>query len=214
MTTDRSSSRSASVAQETAQALVARGEIASAVTLLDRYLSQFDGDWGMWLYFGGLCARSGRRDQAVAAYRASARQLEGDGHLARARDALMSAVRLVPRDEALKRELDRVGRLSRRPPPEVKAGPRVQDPQQTCLLLPVVDPRKTVNARPAPRLPDPAAHITAVIPGRKPKPLRSAPASFSSPEVTDPHCAIFDILDAERAGKRVVMSRLRASDQH
>ena len=183
MTADRSVSRSPSAVQETAQALVSRGELVSAVTLLDRYLSQFDGDWGMWLYFGGLCARSGRSAQAVAAYRASARQLEGDGYFARARDALMSAVRLVPRDESLKRELDRVGRLSRRPPP------RIQDPQATCVLLPVVDPKKAV---PAPRLPDPAVHLTAVIPGRKSKPKRSAP-------VTDPCFAIFDILDAERA---------------
>ena len=197
MTADRSVSRSPSTVQETAQALVSRGELVRAVTLLDRYLAQFDGDWGMWLYFGGLCARSGRSDQAVAAYRASARQLEGDGHFARARDALMSAVRLVPRDEALKRELDRVGRLSRRPAPQVKAASRAPDPQETCLLLPVIDPKKTVNSRPAPRLPDPRAHLTAVIPGRKPK--RSAPASLSPRAATDPHFAIFDILDAERA---------------
>ena len=44
----------------------------------------------------------------------------------------------------------------------------------------------------APRLPDPAAHLTAVIPGRAKR--RPTP----SPELTDPYLAIFDILDAER----------------
>ncbi|MDP1826840.1 MAG: hypothetical protein Q8L48_26445 [Archangium sp.] len=190
MTVDRSAGpRSQGAIQETAQALVARGETVEAVRLLDRFLAEFDGDWGMWLYFAGLCARLGKRDEAVAAYRACARQLEGDGHFARAKDALLSAMRLVPRDEALRREIDRVGRSSRRPQPQrERLAPPVVDPQETCLLMPAVE-------APAPaRLPDPRVHLTSVIPGRA-KSKRPPP----SPEVTDPYCPIFEILDAERA---------------
>ena len=194
MTVDRSAgSRSQGAIQETAQALVARGEIVEAVRLLDRYLAEFDGDWGMWLYFAGLCARLGKRDEAVAAYRACARQLEGDGHFARAKDALLSAMRLMPRDEALRREIDRVGRSSRRPQPQrERLAPPVMDPQETCLLMPAVE--APPPARREKRLPDPAVHITSVIPGRV-KAKRPPP----SPEVTDPYCPIFEILDAERA---------------
>ena len=188
MTADRSAgSRSPGAVQETAQALVSSGELAQAVKLMDRYLSEFDGDWGMWLYFGGICARLGRRDESVAAYRACARQLEGDGHFARARDALISAVRVMPRDEALKRELDRVGRLSRRPQLPLVV-PRA-DPAQDTMLIPAIEAPRPPKAR----LPDPAVHLTSVIPGRK----RAQPAP--PPELTDPHCAIFDILDAERS---------------
>lgn len=182
MTTDRSAARSQGAIQETAQALVARGELPKAVRLLDRYLSEFDGDWGVWLYFGGLCARLGMRDEAVAAYRACARQLEADGHLERAREALMNAVRLCPRDASLKREVLQVGT-----PPKPKPDPA----QQTYLLLPKVEPKPA----PRPKLPDPKVHLTAVIPGRV-KRRSSAP-----PEVTDPYIAIFDILDAERSGR-------------
>jgi hypothetical protein len=194
MTVDRSAgSRSQGAIQETAQALVARGEIVEAVRLLDRYLAEFDGDWGMWLYFAGLCARLGKRDEAVAAYRACARQLEGDGHFARAKDALLSAMRLMPRDEALRREIDRVGRSSRRPQPQrERLAPPVMDPQETCLLMPAVEAPQP--ARLEKRLPDPAVHLTSVIPGRV-KPKRPPP----SPEVTDPYCPIFEILDAARA---------------
>ena len=250
--------------QERAQALVVGGKLADAVKLLDGYLAQSDGDWGLWLYFAGLCARSGKRDEAVAAYRASARQLEGDGFFARARAALVCAVKLTPRDANLVRELERVGRLALLPREKLK--PRVAVPgpsaELTMLLPPpppppsparnqvdpfaMLAPRGTpsvvvsslrsdpfaalspVAARPdpfalvsppvenpmaraykvtrlgrparasspAPRPPDPARHVTSVLPGRK-RTRRPAPTMEFQ---TDPHCAIFDILDAERAG--------------
>lgn len=184
MTVDRAASQGA--IQETAQALVARGDLLKAVKLLDRFLSEFDGDWGVWLYFAGLCARLNRRDEAVAAYRACARQLEGDGHYARARDALMSAARVAPRDASLRRDIER---LTGRSAP-AKAPPPKRDPaQETFLVLPRVEP----SLKKERRLPDPAAHLTAVIPGRVKR--RASPL----PEVTDPYIAIFDILDAERA---------------
>jgi hypothetical protein len=185
MTVNRSAGpRTQGAIQETAQALVANGDPRAAAELIDRYLAKFDGDWGIWLYFGGLCARVGRRDDAVAAYRVCARQLEADGHFERARDALRSAMRLVPRDESLKREVSQIGRPLRRPDPA----------QETFLLLPSM----VALPKPKPKLPDPKAHLTALIPGRgkrrKPVPV--------SPEITDPYCAIFDILDADRGQGR------------
>ena len=210
MSADRSAAgRSQGAVQETAQALVTSGQLGAAVKLLDRYLAEFDGDWGMWLYFAGLNARLGQRDEAVAAYRACARQLEGEGHFDRAREALMAAVRLVPRDEALQREVALLG------VPQKPVQP-VIDPNATCLLLPVIAPRpppktaprlldaaaveeKPASPRSVGRLPDAAVHLTAVIPGRREKAKRSRRPE-TSPEATDPHCPIFEFLDAERSG--------------
>ena len=192
--------------QETAQALVAAGEVRAAIELLDTYLSQFDGDWGIWLYFAGLCARIGKRPESVAAYRACARQLESEGYLDRARDALRSAIQLVPADAELKRELEQIGRPPRRPDPA----------QETFLLMPAVTPRPQAKApqrkmqpqkpRPAPtpqekpKLPPAAVHLTAVIPGRKRRTAAAPPPPVPS-DMTDPHCAIFDIIDAEKEGR-------------
>lgn len=247
--------------QERAQALVAGGALSEAVQLLDAHLARFDGDWGLWLYFAGLCSRSGRREQAVAAYRASSRQLEGDGLYARARAALVCAARLAPRDQDLKRDVERVGRLALLP--EAVVAPRAVTPapqaQQTGLLLPTLrsvakrsrvrdpfaqlppmvepkrrspaprpDPFALVVGGPSPRsdpfallapapmqIPqktrsgrarrlaplqaDPARHLTSVLPDR-PKAKRSRRAPSLVEGQTDPHCPIFDILDAERSG--------------
>jgi hypothetical protein len=198
--------RTQGATQETAQALVAGGDLRAAVELLDRYLSQFDGDWGIWLYFAGLCARLGKRSEAVAAYRACARQLEGDGHFDRAREALRAAIQLMPKDGELKRELEQVGRPPRRPDPA----------QETFLLMPAITPnpvaqapqRKMQPQKPTPpapqakpKLPPAAVHLTAVIPGRKRRPAPPPPPPPLPSELTDPHCAIFDIIDSDREGR-------------
>lgn len=138
------SDKAARARQEHAQQLVARGDVRGAVTLLDRWLAEHDGDWGLWLYHAGLLARLGRRDQAVAAYCASARQLEFDGALVRAANALREAVKLAPHERRLTLELARLERA---------AAPR-----------PVVRPERS----------------------------------------TDPHLAIFDILDAEARGRHAL----------
>ena len=152
MTADRSAAHRQGAIQETAQALVAQGELAEAVRLLDRYLSEFDGDWGVWLYFGGLCARLGKREQAIAAYRACAWQLEGDGHFARAREALMNAVRLTPRDEGLKREVAQIGK------------PPARRPDPKAHLTAVIPARaKAERPAPSPELTDPYFAIFDII---------------------------------------------------
>lgn len=277
--TDRS--RNERAVQERAQALVASGGIVAAVKLLDGFLAQFDGDWGLWLYFAGLCARSGRKDQAVAAYCASSRQLEGEGFFARARAALVCAVKLAPRDGALAQELERVGRLALLPREKMKAvspapepsaqltmllpplrspprkeprpvprsdpfvalaPPRSSRPDPFASLPPVVeasvqvrralrsepfaalpsaprrDPfallapvestpshqvtrlgRPARGSTPAPRPPDPAMHVTSLLPGRAERKRTRRPAPVPDFQ-TDPYLAIFDILDAERSG--------------
>lgn len=198
MTVDRA--RRERAIQEQAQALAAGGGLEDAVRLLDRHLARFDGDWGLWLYFAGLCAKCGRRDQAVAAYRASSRQLEGDGFFARARAALVCAARLAPRDAGLKREVERVGRLALLPEAssEIVAGPR-PDPFALLSPLPAL-PQKTRSdrfRRPAPVVADPAMHVTSLLPDRPKAKRRRAPTLDSQ---TDPHCPIFEFLDAERSG--------------
>lgn len=120
-------------AQESAQALAAAGKLTKAMKQLDVFLAQHDGDWGLWLYFAGLCARCGRMGQAVAAYRASARQLEADGFYARARAALVCAARLKPTDKALMQEAIRLGELARGP---VKARPKPPPEPEEVLTDP------------------------------------------------------------------------------
>jgi hypothetical protein len=159
--------------QERAQTLVVGGKLAAAVKLLDGYLAKSDGDWGLWLYFAGLCARTGQRDEAVAAYRASSRQLEGDGFYARARAALVCAVKLTPRDADLVRELERVGRLALLPREKLK--PR--GPQPSAELPPSPSPARvpqrsaelTMLPSPPPppspaRVPQRSAELTMMLP--------------------------------------------------
>lgn len=94
--------------QERAQKLAAKGDVNGAAAAMDGWLSEHDGDWGCWLYLAGLLARLGRRDEAVAAYRVSARQLEEDGLLVRAVNALRAATRLRPQDTSVWDELRRL----------------------------------------------------------------------------------------------------------
>ncbi len=219
--------------QEKAQALVAIGRVVPAVRLLDAWLAQNDGDWGLWLYLAGLCSRLGWGDQSVAAYRACARKLEGDELIARARTVLLSASK-APLDASLARDVQRLGRLlphdaaeqtcvleavlprvdpaprpspwpvvrttdSRRPAeaaavePSVDLAPRLgADPFSLLAEAPISfrPSRPAVERRPVPRLPDPKHHRTSVL----------TPCAERS--MRDPHLAIFDILDAERASRR------------
>lgn len=115
--------------QERAQALAARGDVVGATRLMDEFLAAHDGDWGSWLYLAGLHARLGRTAPAVAAYQASARQLEGAGRYERARASLQQALRLAPDDETLLREIHRLEDLAHGlrevppPPPEPSVPP-------------------------------------------------------------------------------------------
>jgi hypothetical protein len=152
--------------QERAQALVARGDVVGATRLMDEFLSVHDGDWGSWLYLAGLHARLGRTAPAVAAYQASARQLEGYGHVERARASLQHALRLAPDDEGVLREIHRLEGLTQGlrevppPPPE-----------------PSVPPARPSRGPVAPRPSPLVAGARPSSPGKKPAARRGVPSS-------------------------------------
>jgi hypothetical protein len=187
--------RAERAAQEKAQALVAKGHLESAVRLLDGYLARFDGDWGTWLYFAGLCARLGWKEQAVAAYRASSRQLEGEGELARARDVLRTAMKVAPRDASLARDAMRLER-------------ELNPVEMTCVFEPVACRSSAVSAEKRPPKPSPSVDLR---PRKGPdpfsllaeapiefRPVRLEPTVLAKPKRTEPHFAIFDLIDADQ----------------
>ncbi len=133
--------------QERAQELAARGDLEGAVKLMDAWLAANDGDWGVWLYLANLCGRLGRRDQAAAAYCASARQLETDGFFARARAAVVCASQLLPSDPSLAREVVRLARLSGQLSPAADAAP--SNAETHVLRVPVA--KKVIPKKPAAR---------------------------------------------------------------
>lgn len=203
--------------QEQAQAMVARGRVVPAVRLLDAFLAVHDGDWGLWLYHAGLCARLGLVPQAVAAYRACARQLEGDELYARARDVLRVAARVDPADASLRLDVRRLSGLL--DGAQSASGPQGSDAAaQTCLMEPVPRPSPSIDLRPRTG-PDPfsllaEAPVTlrpsaarrpppAKKPAQDPKHVKTSLVRRQARErsVTDPHLAIFDILDAEKAAR-------------
>jgi hypothetical protein len=203
--------RSERAVQEKAQRLVARGQLETAVRLLDGFLARYDGDWGTWLYFAGLCARLGWKDQAVAAYRASSRQLEGEERFARARDALLEAMKVAPRDVSLARDAVRLERLLR--PVEMTSMLDEEEDAPTCVFEPVAADAGFVRERGGAPRPSPSVDLR---PRKGPDPFSlvvEAPAEFRpvsslmektaiakkrrEPK-TEPHFAIFDVIDAAR----------------
>lgn len=216
--------------REYAEALAARGHVKAAAELIDAHLAQHDAGWGLWNTFAVLSRKLGKHELAVTAYRASARQLEAAGHHAHAYAALKTALSLTPRDSALREEVARLSKLKSwaerrdaptlrvepgtRPPVRMVPAPLPSPPTERPIPPPIPARLRPVAARmaatpakvarsespvrstPAPR---PAAP-RAVLPLRPPSPLkRQRPLEC----VTDPHIAIFDILDDEaRRAKR------------
>lgn len=136
-----SAERAARAQQERAQALAAKGHLRAATDLIDSWLAANDGDWGLWLYLATLHARLGRTDQAVAAYCASARQLECDGEHQRAANAVREACRLAPRDRQLAGELARLERLAN---PEPQTDPHL-------AIFDILDAEKVTRLSPGSR---------------------------------------------------------------
>lgn len=91
-----------------AEALAAEGRLHAAAKLIDEYLATNDAGWGLWHLYAQLSRRMGRTALAVAAYRASARQLEAAGHLKHAHAALKSALKLAPADASLREDVSRL----------------------------------------------------------------------------------------------------------
>lgn len=135
--------------QEQAQALAACGDVRGAARLMDRWLASHDGDWGAWLYLAGLYARLARRDEAVAAFRVSARQLEGVGLYERARATIARALELLPGHRELELELRRLAGLASRP---------------AAAPAPAPSPRRAAAKPPVPSPPAPWMETTSLVP--------------------------------------------------
>ena len=183
--------------KEHADALVGAGQLRKAAALINAHLAENDAGWKLWNTLASLSRRLGRYELAVSAWRASARQLEAAGHVKHAHAALESALRLTPADQSLRDEVSRLSRIVKRGAPGPASRPtlrivRSQAPARSS------ESRPTLKIAPAPSKPSrpnsrPAPGTKARSSGRGAEALRR-PLEI----VTDPHLAIFDILDAEK----------------
>ncbi|MBL8919386.1 MAG: hypothetical protein JNJ54_11030 [Myxococcaceae bacterium] len=197
--------------KEYAEALAARGHVKAAAELIDAHLAQHDAGWGLWMTFAQLSRRLGQRELAVAAYRASARQLEAAGHVGPAYAALKAGLTLTPDDAVLRDEVTRVAKLRdrnrERPtlhlepgsalhlvPPPVPTPPTVRPippPIPARLRGKAAAARTTAAPRPAPPGALPAASLPvgpaprAPAP-RAPSPPRPAPRLATAPATRAP----------------------------
>lgn len=175
--------------KEHAEALVGAGQLRKAAALINAHLAEHDAGWKLWSTLASLSRRLGRYELAVSAWRASARQLEAAGHLKHAHAALESALRLTPADQSLRDEVSRLSRRIRRGPPGPASRP-------TLRIVRSQAPARSSESRPTLKI-APAAPRAKSNPTRRSAPRTSAlrrPLEI----VTDPHLAIFDILDDEK----------------
>ncbi|MDP3501523.1 MAG: hypothetical protein Q8S33_14355 [Myxococcales bacterium] len=175
--------------KEHAEALVGAGQLRKAAALINAHLAEHDAGWKLWSTLASLSRRLGRYELAVSAWRASARQLEAAGHVKHAHAALESALRLMPTDQSLRDEVSRLSRL-------VKRGAHGPASRPTLRIVRSQEPRRSSESRPTLKI-APAAPRAPSKPTRRPAPGASAlrrPLEI----VTDPHLAIFDILDDEK----------------
>jgi hypothetical protein len=171
-----------------ADALVGAGQLRKAAALINAHLAENDAGWKLWNTLASLSRRLGRYELAVSAWRASARQLEAAEHVKHAHAALTSALRLTPADQVLRDEVSRLARLVKRVPPGPASRPTLKVPPAPRPAAPHV----------------PAQKLASLPPNKRPAPVpvrSSAPLRRTLEIVTDPHLAIFDILDAEKQGR-------------
>lgn len=202
----RSSSAARTVATETslkehAEALVGAGQLRKAAALINAHLAEHDAGWKLWNTLATLSRRLGRYELAVSAWRASARQLEAAGHVKHAHAALTAALALLPSDRALHDEVSRLARLVSREAPGPASRPTLR------VVPPTASSRPTLKIAPAPRpaAPRPLSNESRPAPPSKRRPAPRAARATEAQSlrrpleiVTDPHLAIFDILDDEK----------------
>jgi hypothetical protein len=204
--------------KEHADALVGAGQLRKAAALINAHLAENDAGWKLWNTLASLSRRLGRYELAVSAWRASARQLEAAGYVKHAQAALTSALRLTPADQALRDEVSRLSRLASSAAQSPSSRPTLRIvTSSTPARSPSAASRPTLKTAPPPRPaapPGPARRSTQ----RPPVPKLTAPPMTSRPAprpsgrssaslcrqleiVTDPHLAIFDIIDDEKQSR-------------
>lgn len=178
--------------KEHADALVGAGQLRKAAALINAHLAENDAGWKLWNTLASLSRRLGRYELAVAAWRASARQLEAAGHVKHAHAALESALRLTPADQALGDEVSRLSRL-------VKQGDPGPASRPTLRIVRSEAPARSSDSRPTLKIATSPSKPSR--PSRRPAP-RTAALRRPLEIVTDPHLAIFDIIDDEKRHQR------------
>jgi tetratricopeptide (TPR) repeat protein len=162
----RAASLSARDVKDRAHALALKGRLEAAVKLIRQHLERQQGDAVLWLRHAELLRKLKRTDSAVTSYRRAAKLLEEEGHLPRARAALVCAQEIAPNHPQLLRDL---ARLSDEQDGGSPVWPASAEPLVEGVALPL-------------RGPPPAR------PGLRAVPLDEA----DSP--TDPYCPLFDWL--------------------
>ncbi|WP_223640751.1 hypothetical protein [Corallococcus sp. EGB] len=95
--------------KEAAYALYQRGRYAQCAETYAQLARRLPRDANVRVRLAEACRRAGHKEQAIAAYRESARILLSLGCESRARGALKAALELDPRDATLQTELVRLG---------------------------------------------------------------------------------------------------------
>lgn len=82
--------------KDRAHALVLKGKFDDAIGIYRALLKQRADDAALWLQLADVCRKRGKLDDAVNAFRSAAQHLEAQGHVARAKAALTTALQWAP----------------------------------------------------------------------------------------------------------------------
>ena len=106
------------VLKDRAHQLMRKGKLEAAAEVYLQLIAQNNKDAALRLHHAELCDRLNRKDRAVASYQVAAHLLAGSGHVARARAAINSGLRISPADSGLRRALRELS-----PPPKLALVP-------------------------------------------------------------------------------------------
>jgi hypothetical protein len=82
--------------KDRAHALAMKGKFDDAIAIYRALLKQRERDAGLWLAIADVYRKRGKLDEAVNAFRTAATHLEAQGHVARAKAALTTALQWAP----------------------------------------------------------------------------------------------------------------------
>jgi len=172
--------------KDRAHALVLKGKFAQAVEVYRGLVVANARDPNIRMRHAELCRKVGQIDEAVASYLAAAQLLEREGHVARARAVLTTALQLAPGEPSLLAPLRRITDAQRQSPSKLK------QPALSLVPPPVPSTPGRPSLPPAKKLP-PHASTTPARPRLR---LAYSLAEEDISETpTDPYCPLFDWID-------------------
>ncbi|MBL8910838.1 MAG: tetratricopeptide repeat protein [Archangium sp.] len=92
--------------KDRAHALALKGKYDDAIRIYRGLLKLKSNDAAVWQSLADVCRKRGLLDEAVKAYRTAAEHLEAQGHVPRARAALVVALQLAPGEPSLVNQLN------------------------------------------------------------------------------------------------------------